>query len=190
MRRRLTESIDALASSITKGVAYQHAMVNRQLDVLYDKNVQRVVLRRFTEQGAAETFLKPQDVVAARRTGDVPADRRRRAWPSWATRASSSTGRTASATTCTRRRRLACVGRAAFFTGPWARGAVGLMDYACLFVIFLVSTTPRRLLCCYGARTVGGAHTPWPKKASSGCKTLGSKAQAARTAAAQTHKSL
>ena len=49
-------------------------MVNRQLDVLYDKNVQRVVLRRFTEQGAAETFLKPQDVVAARRTGDVPAD--------------------------------------------------------------------------------------------------------------------
>ena len=68
-------AIDALASSIIQKVyAYQHAMVNRQLDVLYDKNVQRVVLRRFTEQGAAETFLKPQDVVAARRTGDVPAD--------------------------------------------------------------------------------------------------------------------
>ena len=68
-------SIDALASQIIQKVyAYQHAMVNRQLDVLYDKNVQRVVLRRFTEQGAAESFLKPQDVVAARRTGDVPAD--------------------------------------------------------------------------------------------------------------------
>ena len=95
-------AIDALASQIIRKVrAYQHAMVNRQLDVLYDKNVQRVVLRRFTEQGAAETFLKPQD-GSSRPGGPAtcPPTCRRRAWPSWVTRASSSPVYR-SATTCT-----------------------------------------------------------------------------------------
>jgi len=69
------EAIAALASQIVRTVyGHQHAQSNRQLDILYDDNVKRIVLRRFTEQGASELFLKPGDVVAARRPGAVSTD--------------------------------------------------------------------------------------------------------------------